>query len=239
LTDAAWKGHTSLFFDENGKEVRMNCCDVLRCAEQLNYTYEGEPPEVKEYCLKIIFPWWIFVIAQVLIPWPGPPVELGEREITVPIEIAKIRERIPALLQSKNESLVIELDNVVADREPGVVWEVYLGAPPNTALNAESPHFLGTVSLFSVGVRSHQHGAFRPAHFSFPANRALEAALRTRQEKLPLVFVPTGPLMDGKPSQPKVQSPVRIGAINVSIARNEERNSDAPIVPEREPNRPK
>jgi hypothetical protein len=32
---------------------------------------------------------------------------------------------------------------------------------------------------------------------------------------------------------------VRIGAINVSIARNEERKSDAPIVPEREPNKPK
>jgi tyrosinase len=238
LTDATWKGHTSLFFDENGKEVKMNCCDVLRCAEQLNYTYEKEPPEVKEYCLKFIFPWWLLVV-QVLIQWPGPPVELGEREITVPIEIAKIRERIPALLQSKNESLVIELDNVVADRAPGVVWEVYLGAPPNTALNAESPHFLGTVSLFSRGVRSHAHGEFQPQHFTFSANKALAAAMRTNQEKLPLVFVPTGPLIDGKPSQPKVQSPVRIGAINVSIARNEERKSDAPIVPEREPNKPK
>jgi hypothetical protein len=216
----------------------MNCCDVLRCAEQLNYTYEKEPPEVKEYCLKFIFPWWLLVV-QVLIQWPGPPVELGEREITVPIEIAKIRERIPALLQSKNESLVIELDNVVADRAPGVVWEVYLGAPPNTALNAESPHFLGTVSLFSRGVRSHAHGEFQPQHFTFSANKALAAAMRTNQEKLPLVFVPTGPLIDGKPSQPKVQSPVRIGAINVSIARNEERKSDAPIVPEREPNKPK
>ena len=245
LSDASWKGHTATFFNETGTAVHMTCCDVLRCAEQLNYTYEGEPPQVKEYCLKFPFPWWI-LIAQVLIPWPGPPVELGEREITVPIEIAKIRERIPALLQSKSESLVIELDNVVADREPGVVWEVYLGAPPNTAMTAESPHFLGTVSLFSTGVRSHQHGEFKPAHFSFPANKAFGAALRTNQEKLPLVFVPTGPLIDGKPSQPRVQSPVRIGAINVAIARNEERKSDAPIVPERpgmepkiEPKKPK
>lgn len=239
LGDATWKGHTSVFFDENGHEVRMNCCDVLRCAEQLNYTYEGEPPQVKEYCLKLIpFPWWI-LIAQVLIPWPGPPVELGGQEVTVPINIAQVRDRIPALLQSKTESLVIELDNVVADREPGVVWEVYLGAPPNGARNAESQNFLGTVSLFSTGVRSHQHGEFKPAHFSFPANKALAVAMRTNQEKLPLVFVPTGPLIDGKPSQPKVQSPVRIGAINVSIGRNEERKSDAPIVPEREPNKPK
>jgi Common central domain of tyrosinase/Polyphenol oxidase middle domain len=238
LSDATWKGTTYTFFNESGTAVTMTACDILRCAEQLNYTYEGEPPQVKEYCLKFIFPWWLLVV-QVLIQWPGPPVELGEREITVPIEIAKIRDRIPALLQSKNESLVIELDNVVAEREPGVVWEVYLGAPPNAALTAESPHFLGTMTLFASGVRAHAHGEFKPEHFTFRANRAMEAALRTRQEKLPLVFVPTGPLIDGKPSQPKVQSPVRIGAINVAIARNEERKSDAPIVPEREPNRPK
>ena len=141
----------------------------------------------------------------------------------MPIDIAQIRERIPALLQSKNEALVIELDNVVAEREPGVVWEVYLGLPPNTAVNDESPHFLGTMTLFSSGVRSHAHGEFKPEHFTFRANRALEAALRTRQEK-PLVFVPTGPLIDGKPSHPKVQSPVRIGAINVSIAKRQEQS---------------
>lgn len=239
LTDATWKGHTSTFFDENGNEVHMNCCDVLRCAEQLNYTYEGEPTQVKEYCLKIIFPWWILV-AQVLIQWPGPPVELGEREVSVPINIAQIRERIPALLQSRTDTLVIELDNVVADREPGVVWEVYLGAPPNTALNSEGPYFLGTVSLFGGGVRAHAHGEFQPAHFTFNATRALEAALRAKQEKPQLVFVPTGPLIDGKPSHPKVLSPVRIGAINVALARNEQRKEGiVPGRPEIEPTRPK
>ncbi len=237
VTDTTWNHHSSLFFDENGKEVHMTCCDVLRCAEQLNYTYEGEPPQVKEYCLKIIFPWW-WLVVQVLIHWPGPPVELGEREVTVPIDITQIRERIPALLQNKNEQLVVELDNVVAEREPGVVWEVYLGAPENAARNAESPHFLGTVSLFSAGVRSHAHREFQPAHFTFPATKALEVALRTRQEKLPLVFVPTGPLIDGKPSQPKVQSPVRIGAINIAIARQEERREGG-IVPERPQTEPK
>ena len=107
-------------------------------------------------------------------------------------------------------------------------------------MNAESPHFLGTVSLFSKGVRSHTHGEFQPEHFTFNANRAIEAALRTRQEKLPLVFVPTGPLIDGKPSHPKVQSPVRIGAVNVAIARQQEQKEGAvPGRPEIEPKRPK
>jgi Common central domain of tyrosinase/Polyphenol oxidase middle domain len=239
LSDSAWKNNSYTFFNESGTAVHMTACDILRCAEQLNYTYEGEPPEVKEYCLKLIpFPWWLLIV-QVLIQWPGPPVELNEREVTVPIDISKIRQRIPALLESRNETLVIELDNVVAEREPGVVWEVYLGLPPNSQFNAESPNFLGTVSLFSAGIRSHSHGQFKPEHFTFPAKKALEAAMRSKEEKLPLVFVPTGPLMEGKPSRPKVQSPVRIGAVNLSIARNEERKPGTAGRPEVEPNRPK
>jgi len=240
LSTASWKNKSYTFFDENGNPVNMTTCDILRAAQQLNYTYEGEPAQVNTYCIPRIRIPIYYLIPIILIHWPGPPVELGEREVSIPIDIAQIRERIPALLQSKTETLVIELDNVVAERAPGVVWEVYLGHPANTAFNAESPHFLGTVSLFSAGVRSHSHGQFQPAHFTFPANRALEVALRTRQEKLPLVFVPTGPLMDGKPSHNKVQSPVRIGAVNLAIARNEERKEGA--VPGRtaiEPNRPK
>ena len=229
LSDVPWKTNSYTFFDENGNPVHMTACDILRCAEQLNYTYEGEPAEVKEYCLiRIPFPIWILAI-QMILPGPGP-VELGEREVAVPIDIAKIRERIPALLQSKTESLVIELDNVEAEREPGVVWEVYLGKPANLAATAESPNFLGTVSLFSAGVRSHTHGEFKPAHFSFPANRALEAALRSNQERMELVFVPTGPLVDGKPSQPKVLAPVKIGSLGIAIAHQQE---------QKEPNQPR
>lgn len=231
LSDSAWKTNSYTFFNESGTAVHMTACDILRCAEQLNYTYEGEPTQVKEYCLKLIpFPIPILIL-QVLIHWPGPPVELTEKEVSIPIDIAQIRERIPALLQSKNETLVVELDEVVAEREPGVVWEVYLGLPPNTAANNESPNFLGTVSLFSKGVRSHSHGEFKPEHFSFPANKALAVAMRSKEEKPRLTFVPTGPLIDGKPSQPKVLSPVRIGSVNISIAKQQEQKEG--IVPER------
>ena len=45
--------------------MHMTACDVLRCAEQLNYTYEGEPPQVKEYCLK-------FIISMVVADRAGP-----------------------------------------------------------------------------------------------------------------------------------------------------------------------
>ena len=31
----------------------MNGCDVLRAALQLSYAYEGEPPQVNQYCPRV------------------------------------------------------------------------------------------------------------------------------------------------------------------------------------------
>jgi tyrosinase len=226
LTDSAWKGNTYTFFNESGGQVHMTACDILRCAEQLNYTYEGEPTQVKEYCLKLIkFPIPILIL-QVLIHWPGPPVELNEKEISVPIDIAQVREK-RQLLQSQNQSLVLELGEVTAEKEPGVVWEVYLGLPAGAKADPQSPNYLGTISLFSTGVRSHTHGEFKPAHFTFPINKALDAALSKEGEKPQLTFVPSGPIVEGKRALLKMQAPIHIGSVNISVAKQQEQKEEA------------
>jgi tyrosinase len=226
LTDSAWKNNSYTFFNESGTAVHMTACDILRCAEQLNYTYEGEPTQVKEYCLKLIkFPIPILIL-QVLIHWPGPPVELNEKEISVPIDIAQVREK-RQLLQSQNQSLVLELGEVTAEKEPGVVWEVYLGLPAGAKADPESPNYLGTISLFSTGVRSHTHGEFKPAHFTFPINKALDAALSKEGEKPQLTFVPSGPIVEGKRALLKMQAPIHIGSVNISVAKQQEQKEEA------------
>ena len=219
LTTASWTSKTYTFFDENGKQLNMTTCEILRAAEQLNYTYESEPPQVKDYCAKLI-PYPIYyLIQEILIHWPGPPVELNQEEVSVEINIREFRQRLGPLAESKTDMLLLELDNVEAPRSPGVVWEVYLGLPPNAAPNPESPFFVGTLALFSAGVHNPSHGEFKPAHFIFRANRAIAASLRSNADQLRLVFVPSGPLIDGKPSRPRVQAPVRIGTVNLSVGR--------------------
>ena len=234
LSTSSWRNKSYTFFDENGNPVVMKTCDILRCAEQLNYTYESEPTQVKEYCLvRIPFPIY-YLIWQVLIPWPGPPVELNQQEVSVPINIKEFRQRLAPLAESKTETLLLEINNVEAERSPGAVWEVYLGLPPNAAPNPEGPFFVGTVALFAAGIRNHAHGDFKPAHFTFQVNRQILAALRGNQEQLRLTFVPSGPLIDGKPSRPKVEAPVRIGAVNISVGREKPVEGEAPERPEPE-----
>lgn len=219
MSTSSWVDQSYTFFDENGKQLVMKTCDILRAAEQLNYTYEGEPPQVKAYCLRI-FPPIIYLILEVLFHWPGPPVELGPEDVAVPIvNLKEFQQRLAPIAASQTETLFLELDNVVADRYPGAGWEVYLGLPANSPPNPESPFFVGTMTLFAAGVRAHAHGEFKPAHFRFRANRAVLEALRTNQEQLRLVFVPTGPLMEGKRTRGKVESPVHIGTINLSVGK--------------------
>ena len=54
IDDRDWRQKQFIFFDENGHEVRMTGCEVLRASEQLNYSYEGEPTQVNQsvppYC---------------------------------------------------------------------------------------------------------------------------------------------------------------------------------------------
>ena len=216
LSDSTWKNTPFTFFDENKTQLTMTGCDVLRAAEQLNYTYEGEPTQVKEYCLRIIFPPWIFQLVE-LIRWPGPPIELGPDPVSIPIELKDIRQRIMSIAESKTETLFLKLEGVEADRQPGVVWEIYAGLPPNTAPDPEGPYYVGAMSLFSAGVHSKAQHDFKPAEFAFSLDRVIPAAMRTNAEKLELTIVPSGILINGKRSEPRVAAKVRIGRLSIAV----------------------
>ncbi len=233
LSDAAWKSQQYTFFDENGNPVKMTACDILRCAQQLNYVYEGEPPEVNEYCLRFVPP-WVFEL-RLLYKLPIPPVELKSEPVSFPIELREIRQRLAQVLESKAETVFLELDNVEAETQPGVAWEVFVGMPPGAEPTPKSPYFVGSLALFGSGIRDEAHGEAKPARFLFPLNRALESALSSGQERLNVTFVPVGILINGKPSRPEVKSPVHIGKARLVVQTRREGPKGGE---EYQPNRP-
>jgi hypothetical protein len=222
LADVPWKTKPYTFFDENGHPVKMTGCDVVRAAQQLHYVYEGEPPQVNEYCLRFVPP-WVFE-REVLMPVPIPPIELGPQPVSFPIELKELRQRLTTLAASETDTLFLELEQVEAEKQPGVVWEVYVGSPPNSAPDAKGPYFVGTLSLFGSGIRSETHHGFEPARFLYPVSRALQAALKGTEERFHVTFVPVGIVIDGKPSRPEVKSPVRIG--KAALVVEHKRKSD-------------
>lgn len=214
--DSTWTAKTYTFFDENGNPVKMSACEILRAAEQLNYVYEGEPPQVLNFCrIRPPFPWWKFA-REVLFVVPGPPVELKGEAVSFPIEMKEFNRRLTEVLESKADTLLLELDDVETERQPGVTWAVYVGAPGNKESGPESAAYVGTLSFFGAGVRSETHHEFKPAHFAYPLNRAF-TALKGNAERVQVTFVPLGIIVDGKEMRPEVKSPVRIGKVSVAI----------------------
>jgi hypothetical protein len=114
--------------------------------------------------------------------------------------------------------LLLQFDGVETDRQPGVVWEIYVGLPANAQPDPASPYYVGNVSLFGTGIRGESHGHdFKPAHFQFAINRAIQAAMRTSATNVSVTAVPSGILINGKPSRPKAASTVHIGQVSLSV----------------------
>jgi tyrosinase len=222
VLDSAWTGRAFVFFDENGAPLKMTACQILRAAQQLNYAYEGEPPQVNQYCRRRPpYPWWLFE-RELLIQLPIPPIELKAEPVGFAIELQEIQAKLAPLLESKTDTLLLELDGVEAEKQPGVVWAVFVGLPAGTAPDASSPHYVGSLSLFGEGVRSERHHKYRPARFIYPLNRAVQASLKANARRLEVSFVPLGLVVDGKPARPEVLSPVTIGKASLFIERGKE-----------------
>lgn len=219
VTDAAWTGKTYTFHNEHGKAVRMTACEILRAAEQLKYRYEGEPPQVLDYCEKRPEgPKHFRFERETLFQLPGPPVELRGEQVTVPIELKQIRDRMEKVAASPTDMLLLHLEGMEADEQPGVVWGVWVGLPAGTEPVAEIPSHVGVVALFGTGIRREAAGhEFIPAETVLPLNRAVVEALKTKSESLEIRFVPLGILIDGKPTTPQVRAPLRIGKMSLEI----------------------
>jgi Common central domain of tyrosinase/Polyphenol oxidase middle domain len=215
LTNSLWGTRQYTFFDENGSQVNMSACQILRAAEHLNYVYECEPPQVGEFC-RFRLPIWEYV-TELLARMPIPPVELKSEPVTFEITLKELRRRLESLAESPTETVLLELEDVESESQPGVVWEVYAGLPKGVHPESRSAQYIGSLSLFGAGIRNEGHKEFKPAHFVYPLNRALQAALKRNETNFPVTFVPVGILIDGKPSRPEVKSPVRIGKANLLV----------------------
>ncbi len=219
LLNTTWKNRQYTFFNENGIAVQMTACQILRAAQQLNYVYEGEPPQVNEYCRLVLPVPPLQFEREVLVHLPIPPVELKSETVSFPIEMKELRGRLASLAESKKETLLLELDDVEAEKQPGVVWAVYVGLPSGAEPDPKGPYYVGSLSLFGSGIRSEPQHKFKPAHFEYPINRAIQASLKANEERLLVTFVPIGILIDGKPSRPEVKSAVRVGKASLTVER--------------------
>ncbi|MEO6332359.1 MAG: tyrosinase family protein [Gemmatimonadaceae bacterium] len=227
-SDLAWKNTQFTFFDENGQQVQLTGCDILRAQDQLNYVYECEPVQVEKFC-RFIFvpPEWVRDVLirfpfdrRVVLP-PRPPRPPLPDPLPIDIDIRGLRTQLRGIAADPATDLTLELTDVSADRQPDVFWEVYVGLPAGVQPVATSPHFVGTLALFGHGITGdrHVHGEFKPAQFSYKIDRAVMAALRRNPElgRLRVILVPRS--AEGTAFTSEANATLTIGGAALSVRR--------------------
>jgi hypothetical protein len=218
LGDANWRNTPYTFFDENGTQVTMTGCQVLRAAQQLNYRYEGEPAQVNQFCPIRFVP--LQLQREELFRVPIPPITLRDERLSFDMDVRPFRQQLRAALARRGDQVVLEVEGVEADQPPGVIYEIYVGLPPGATPDPKGPYFVGVMALFSTGVRSAtHHGEFKPARFSFRLNRALQAALKPGVDRMPVTIVPRDIEVNGRPTAGQAQSEVRVGGAVMTVKR--------------------
>jgi tyrosinase len=224
VLDNIWTQRQFPFFDENSSSVVNTSCDVLRAALQLNYTYEGEPSQVNSFCGTRPDRWYFSPFTSLLTLISN--LVLAESDSTVRLPINEgFRDQLINIAQSSTETLYLQFNGVQTDNSPGVVWEVYVGAPLTETRpqpDPENPFFVGNLALFGAGVRSDAHMGmgFSSANIGFEVNNAILAWAGTNQNDLPVRFISHGPLINGQPTQPpQPQSTVQLGPVEMAVQR--------------------
>lgn len=217
LNDATWRTQRFTFFNEKGKAVRMTGCDVLRAAQQLHYVYEGEPTQITQQCAQARGLTAVQFVREQVMELPSVPFELKDEPVSIQLDTSKLRERQGELKATKTGMMLLELEDVEAERQPGVVWDVYVGLPKEKAEakpDVQGPHFVGTIALFGAGIRDEAKHKFRPARFVFPLHDAL-AAIEPQSDQISVTFIPHTVEVEGQSQKVQVQAPVKVGHARV------------------------
>jgi hypothetical protein len=180
-----WMDTVFTFFDESGAdppdppfdEVTLTGRDILDTLGQLDYRYDDDPPLLPPvpFAAEV-------AAAEVTSAAEGRQptllgasegvdmIELGATPVKVPIEVQdKTREAVAEVAAAEvvENRVVLSLEGVQFDRNPGVSYEVYINLPEGQEPDYRNEYFAGTLGFFGLEP-DHVHGGRRtPATFGY------------------------------------------------------------------------
>ena len=156
--DRRWTGQTFSFFDANGHRVTQTPADVLDIVGQLGYTYEVAPPAGPAAAAPPPGPEDAVSAAEP--PEPEPelvgasetPVRLvgGPASVSLDIDAQAHQAALQALGASAPPSILLSVEDIEAEHNPGTVYGIYVNLPANASPQVAEGHHAGNVSFFGV-----------------------------------------------------------------------------------------
>jgi tyrosinase len=220
---AAWLDRVFHFHDEGGQDVTMTPGDVLDVAADLGYRYADMPALVVQP-------------EAVMPPSPPPPehpaelvgatdtpLELSGDAATVQLSISPPSGPLRALAAEEPNRVYLNVEDIEAERNPGISYAVYVNVPDDDADAANDVHYAGNVSFFGVEQaqdvdRDHSggRGSLRYAFDISDLVKRLMAEHLWDPERMRVMFVPLR--VEAPPGVAAAEAatpPVRVGRVSL------------------------
>ena len=137
------------------------------------------------------------------------PIQLGSEIVTVSIDLKGKSGLITSRAAKGNAAVVLTVEGIEYDKQPGIYYEVYLNLPKGAAdPDPERPSFIGTLTFFGLKEGAAEGGA-KPKQ-DYLINEAVRGLIANRlwnPAELKVTFVPRGVI---SPEGHKL--PIRSGA---------------------------
>ncbi len=151
-----WMNKEFLFYDENGKPVRMTGKQVMDIAEQLDYSYEGltapKPPQngpkTAENPADSLVRTVVSVAEKAKVKGNGGGIDMKETNNKPPVG-----RRSPG---QPPKGYLLVLKEIEIGKLDGEGYEIYLNLPKGTAPDPSSDHFCGMLNLFALESKEEQ-----------------------------------------------------------------------------------
>jgi tyrosinase len=236
-TKAAWKGQKFRFHDERGVAVTTTPAKLLITVSQLGYTYD---PTAMPATAPAPAPALATAIAREELTVPaddqpssGPPphppelvaateqpLTLAGEAATITLTVSEPRSTAVAKRPPTERYDYLNIEGIEGERNPGIVYGVYLNLPDPTALPADDdPHHIGNLSFFGLervrdaGVQHAGPLGLRQV-FNITDTPLWSTAL-AQATTLTVTFVPLHPIGDDASHTHRAVPPVTIGRISL------------------------
>lgn len=221
-SDAEWLDQRFFFFDEGGRRTAIAVRDVLD-TRLLGYRYD-DPPAPAAEALEARAAVKPPVAQPPKRPRPaprilssGPGIQLaGTRRLvdhSLGVSAKQVVSSIVAA-PSRAPRMILRLEGVTFDRDPGVLYQVYLNpqeAPGS--VHHQTPHFVGILSFFRRGGRSGEGGMTQSFDIT-DAVRDLRLQGRWDESKVSVGFAPIKGVVHA-PGSPAAMKPLPTVPVHV------------------------
>jgi tyrosinase len=187
--DATWLDQKFYFYDEAGKQCYLTGKDVIDDAKQLGYRYDDDkvPVPPKPVNCPVRRPTAGRTILELR---PPARITLGTTPVSITVPLQETPG--PPREAAGPRPLVLTLDDIQFEKNPGVGYEIFLNLPQGEEANHKSNHYVGTIHFFGL---KHSREEGHEAQLQFDVTSIVDSLEKQGQWKgqIKITFVPRGP----------------------------------------------